>query len=153
MGGCMTRDMIQPGAGAIARGVLRLLGDLGYCGLREMTLANGRRADVVAIGKKGELVIAEIKSSVADFRADAKWPEYMPYCDQFYFAVSHGFPSNLIPEEAGLIIADGFGGAILREPARSRLAPARRRAMTLRFAHAAASRLTCKDDITVLDTI
>ena len=78
-------------------------------------LANGRRADMLALGRDGELVIVEIKSSVADFRADRKWPEYRDYCDRLYFAVAGGFPQELIPEECGLIVADGFGAAFLRE--------------------------------------
>lgn len=106
-----------------------------------MTLANGRRADVAAIGPAGDVTIVEIKSSVADFRSDQKWPEYRPFCDRFFFAVSHEFPHDLIPDEAGLIIADGFGGAIIREPETEKLAAARRKAVTLRFARLAATRL------------
>ena len=85
-------------------------------------------------------MIVEVKSSVADFKSDRKWPEYVPYCDQFYFAVAADFPSELIPEEAGLIIADAFGGAILREPATQALNAARRKAVTLKFARSAAER-------------
>ncbi len=129
-------------AAAIAAGVTRVLRHHDYTSVLEMTLANHRRADVAAIGANGDITIVEIKSSVADFRADNKWPEYIPFCDRFYFAVSHDFPQNLIPEEAGLIIADRFGGAILREPPEFRLAAARRKAMTLRFARLAAARLS-----------
>jgi hypothetical protein len=134
-------DPLSPGAIEIARGVLRLLNSHGYAGVTEMTLANGRRADVAAIGPSGDVTIVEIKSSVADFRADQKWPEYRPFCDRFYFAVGHDFPQDLIPDETGLIIADGFGGAFLREPETEKLAAARRKAVTLRFARLAASRL------------
>lgn len=126
----------------IARGTLRLLGQHNYHGITELTLANGRRADIAAIGPDGSIVIIEIKSSIADFKADAKWPEYQPFCDRFYFAISHSFPQDLIPEHCGLIIADGFGGAILREPETQKLAGARRKAVTLRFARIAAGRLT-----------
>ena len=132
---------LTPGALAISRGVLRVFSDLGLYGLTEMTLANGRRADIAALGPKGRVTIVEIKSSVADFRSDQKWPEYQPFCDAFYFAVGQDFPIDLIPDEAGLIIADEFGGAIIRDAPESRLAPARRKAVTLRFARLAARRL------------
>ena len=137
----MAYDPHNPGAGDICRGVLRLFADMSLAGVTEMTLANGRRADIAAVGTKGEITIVEVKSSVADFRADGKWPDYRPFCDRFYFAVSHGFPKELIPDEAGLIVADGFGGAILREPETTPLSPARRKAVTLRFARLAANRL------------
>lgn len=134
-------ETLSPVAQQIARGVLRLMTDHGYAGVTEMTLANGRRADVAAIGPGGEITIVEIKSSVADFRSDQKWPEYRPFCDRFYFAVGHDFPQGLIPDETGLIIADAFGGAILREPECEKLVAARRKAVTLRFARLAATRL------------
>ncbi|MEL6862704.1 MAG: MmcB family DNA repair protein [Pseudomonadota bacterium] len=136
-----TDTEFSPGAAAISRGVLRLLSAHGYAGVTEMTLANGRRADVAAIGPGGEITIVEIKSSVADFRSDQKWPEYRPFCDRFYFAVDHDFPQDLIPDETGLIIADAFGGAVLREPECEKLVAARRKAVTLRFARLAAARL------------
>ena len=136
----MAYDPHNPCASDICRSVLRLLGDMNLAGITEMTLANGRRADIAAVGPKGEITIVEIKSSVADFRSDGKWPDYRPFCDRFYFAVSHGFPKDLIPDETGLIVADGFGGAILRQPDTTPLAPARRKAMTLRFARLAAYR-------------
>ena len=132
---------LSPVAQQIARGVLRLMTDHGYAGVTEMTLANGRRADVAAIGPGGEITIVEIKSSVADFRSDQKWPEYRPFCDRFYFAVGQDFPQDLIPQDTGLIIADAFGGAILRESDCETLVAARRKAVTLRFARLAASRL------------
>jgi hypothetical protein len=123
------------------RGVLRLLSAHDYSGVTEMTLANGRRADIAAIGPAGEISIVEIKSSIADFRSDQKWPEYRPYCDRFYFAVGESFPRELIPNETGLIIADAYGGAVIREAAAEKLAAARRKSVTLRFARLAASRL------------
>ncbi|MEM6899821.1 MAG: MmcB family DNA repair protein [Pseudomonadota bacterium] len=132
---------LHPDAARIARGVTRLFGELAWTSVTELTLANRRRADICALGPHGEITIVEIKSSVADFRSDAKWPDYQPYCDRFYFAVGHDFPKDLIPDEAGLIVADGFGGAILRDPGETALKAARRKAMTLRFAHAAAGRL------------
>lgn len=111
-----------------------------------MTLANGRRADIAAIDPKGRITIVEIKSSVEDFRSDQKWPEYQPFCDHFYFAVNSEFPAELIPNEAGLIIADSFGGAILRDAPNTPLNAARRKAITLRFARLAAQRLSALND-------
>ena len=140
-GKIMQEDSLSPGAAEIARGVLRLLHDYGFAGVTEMTLANGRRADVAAIGPGGDISIVEIKSSVADFRSDQKWPEYRPFCDRFYFAVGQSFPHDLIPEDTGLIIADAYGGAVIREPDYVKLAAARRKAVTLRFARLAAGRL------------
>ena len=128
-------------AAVLARGVGRALAQLGYASLAEFPLANGRRADLLALGKTGELIIIEIKSSVADFRADRKWTSYRDFADRLYFAVPNEFPSLLIPEDCGLIVADGFGAAILRHGALLPLAAARRRALTLRFALAAAARL------------
>ena len=138
-------DPLSPGAAMIARGVTRLFDGLAYASVTELTLANRRRADVCAIGPRGDIVIVEIKSSIADFRADQKWPDYQPFCDRFYFAVDHAFPQELIPEETGLIVADGFGGAFLREPGETPLNAARRKAVTLRFAHTAAVRLSRLD--------
>ena len=127
-------------ARALMRGAARLLLDLGVTAIPEFTLPSGRRADLAGLGPKGEMVIVEIKSGVADYRADMKWPDYFDWCDRFFFAVSERFPADLLPDEAGLIIADGFGGAVVREcPARP-LAPARRKALTLKFARNAAER-------------
>lgn len=137
----MADDHLNPCAGDICRGVLRLFADMNLAGVTEMTLANGRRADIAAIGPSGEITIVEVKSSVADFRSDGKWPDYRPYCDYFYFAVGHAFPKELIPPETGLIVADGFGGAVLRSPQKTPVAAARRKAVTLRFARLAANRL------------
>ena len=136
------RDGRQSAAAAeIARGVGRLLWSLGLASLTELPLANGRRADVVGLSDKGEFRIVEIKSSVEDFRADHKWPEYRDFCDRLYFAVGPAFPQQLLPLDAGLIVADRYGGEIAREAAEMRLPPARRKAMTLRFARVAALRL------------
>ncbi|HYM71883.1 MAG TPA: MmcB family DNA repair protein [Stellaceae bacterium] len=128
-------------AALLARGVCRMLEQLGYASLLEFPLANGRRADILALGRGGELIIVEIKSSVADFRADRKWAAYRDFADRFYFAVASDFPVALIPEDCGLIVADGFAAAVLRDAAAVLLAPARRRTLTLRFARAAATRL------------
>ncbi len=125
----------------VCRGTLRLLADLDYFGLVEVPLANGRRADIASIGRTGDIWIIEIKSGIADFQADQKWHEYLDYCDRLSFAVAPDFPQGLIPPEAGLIIADGFNGAIIREAGEIRLGAARRRAMTLKMARLASARL------------
>lgn len=125
----------------LCRGVCRALAHRGFATLAEVSLANGRRADVMALGRDGELVIVEIKCSVADFKSDHKWPEYGAFCDRLYFAVPAGFPTELIPAACGLILADPFGAAFLREAPAEPLAAARRRAVLLRFALLAAGRL------------
>jgi hypothetical protein len=124
----------------VTRGAARLLVALGYAPLTEVTLPNGRRADLMALGPKGELFIVEVKSSLEDFRTDQKWREYRPYCDAFAFAVPPEFPRDVLPEEPGLIVADGFGGAVLREAEVIPLAGARRKALTLAFGRLAALR-------------
>jgi hypothetical protein len=136
-----------PTADEVARGVARYFHALGWASQRESPLPNGRRADVQAIGPCGRIAIVEIKVSLADLRGDAKWPEYLPWCDRFYWAVPPGFPLAPFadaargPGRAGLIIADRFEGALLTDPAEVSLAPARRKAETLRFARRAALRL------------
>src|SRR3954468_8198803 len=124
----------------VTRGAARLLSALGYAPLAEVTLPNGRRADLMALGPKGQIFIVEVKSCVDDFRVDQKWQEYEPYCDAFAFAVAPEFPREVLPEEPGLIVADGFGGAVLREAPVTPLAGARRKALTLAFARLAALR-------------
>ncbi|MEQ1931420.1 MAG: DNA repair putative endonuclease MmcB [Parvularculaceae bacterium] len=124
----------------ITRGVTRLFGELGLAPLTEFSLPNGRRADVVGLGRDGRLAIAEIKSCQADFDADGKWEDYLPFCDIFFFAVADDFPREILPGAEGLIIADGFGGAVLREAVERPLVAARRKAVTLRFARQAAAR-------------
>jgi hypothetical protein len=138
----LTADGRQsPVAAGVQRGVRRLFAQLGHVTMPEFTLANGRRADIIALAPDGSLTIVEIKSSVADFRADRKWPDYESFCDRFYFAVPETVPFDILPEDRGLIVADSFGAAILREAVHHPLAGARRKAVTLRFAHAAASLL------------
>ena len=126
---------------AVALGARRLLASHGFCSVTELTLASGRRADIVGLGPGGDIWILEIKSSVADFRADRKWPGYRDFCDRFFFAVPPDFPQELLPEDAGIVLADGFGAAMLRGAPMHRLAGARRKAVMLRFAHMAAARL------------
>src|SRR3954467_2409715 len=111
-------------AALLARSTCRALEQLGYASLLEFPLANGRRADILALGKSGDLIIVEIKSSVADFRADRKWAVYRGFANRLYFAVPNEFPALLIPEECGLIVADAFGAAVLRHRGAAPLPPA-----------------------------
>jgi len=124
----------------VTRGAARLFLALGYAPLAEVCLPNGRRADIMALGPKGDIAIAEVKSGPQDYLTDRKWGDYMPYCDAFYFAVAPEFPREILPSEPGLIVADAFGGAILEPAPLSPLAPARRKALTLAFARLAAMR-------------
>lgn len=126
--------------GAVTRGAARLFVALGYAPLLEVGLPNGRRADIMAIGPRGQIAVAEVKSSIEDFRADRKWGDYLPFCDVFFFAVSPEFPREVLPDEPGLIVADAFDGAVLREAPVAALAGARRKALTLAFARLAAAR-------------
>jgi len=128
-------------AAGIARGVMRLFADLGYAAMQEFPLRAKRRADIVALNDAGEFVIVEIKSCRADFRADQKWPEYLDFCDRFFFAVAPGFPRDILPGDRGLIIADRHGGAIVRESPATPLNGNRRRAQTLQLAMTASQRL------------
>jgi hypothetical protein len=127
---------------AVTRGVARLFAALGYAPLLEVGLPNGRRADIMALGPRGQIAIAEVKSSIEDFRTDRKWGEYMPYCDTFYFAVAPEFPRHILPEEPGLIVADAFDGAVLRQGPITPLVGARRKALTVAFGRLAAVRAT-----------
>ncbi len=128
-------------ARCVGRGTARLLRGLGLTSVFEMPLASGRRADIVSLSRKGEVWIVEIKSSLADLRADSKWTDYRSHCDRLFFAAPPDLPAELFPGEAGFICADAHGADMLREAPEHKLAPATRRAMTLRFAHLAAARL------------
>ncbi len=131
----------------VTRGVCRLLDNMGFACITEFSLGNGRRADVAGLDERGQFLLVEIKVSVADFRSDQKWPDYMAYCDLFYFAVPEDFPRQLIegegakPDCNGLIIASRYEAAILRCAMPRPLSPARRKAETLRFARRSAQRL------------
>lgn len=125
---------------AVTRGASNLLIDMGFAPFTELTLPNGRRADIVGLSDKGEIVMVEVKSCRADFDVDNKWPEYKDYCDQFFFAVNEDFDTDLLPGDEGLIIADGFGGAIIRDAVPSRLAGSRRKTVLIRLARQAAFR-------------
>ncbi len=127
---------------AVTRGAARLMLAMGYAPLLEVGLPNGRRADIMALSPKGRVAICEVKSGIEDYRADRKWGEYLPFCDQFFFAVAPEFPRHALPEGPGLIVADAFDGAVILDPPETLLAPARRKALTLAFARLAALRAT-----------
>lgn len=128
-------------AAGIARGVMRLFGELGYAVLQEFPLGAKRRADIIALNGAGEFIIVEIKSCRADFRADQKWMDYLNFCDRFFFAVGSDFPRDILPVNHGLIVADRHGGAILRDSIATPLNGNRRRAQILRLALTASHRL------------
>ncbi|PZO80965.1 MAG: DNA repair protein MmcB-related protein [Mesorhizobium amorphae] len=125
----------------VRRGVQRLLSTFGAAMLPEITLAGGRRADLMALTPKGDIWIVEIKSSIEDFRVDRKWPEYRLHCDRFFFATHPDVPASIFPEEAGFILSDGYGAEIMRDAPEHRLAPHARKALMLRLARAGAARL------------
>ncbi len=133
-------------AALVARGVGRLLGEMGYAALCEMRVGRGRRVDVIGLNRRGQFAIVEIKVSAADLRADRKWPDYLDYCDSFYFAVPAGFDQRLLPRETGVIVADRYGGAVARRAETAKMAAATRRVQTVRFARYAANRLRRFED-------
>ncbi|MEH6545791.1 MAG: MmcB family DNA repair protein [Sneathiella sp.] len=136
----MSSDRSDKGV-RLAKGVQVLLTAMGYESLREVKLRTRRRVDVMGINSKGRIIVVEVKSGPADFRVDEKWTEYLEFCDEYYFAVDEDFPQNLLPTDQGLIIADGFGGAIVTPSADFKLNASRRRNVILRFARIAARRL------------
>ena len=129
------------GAKGICRGAVRLLRSHSYSCALEITLRSGRRADILAIGSTGEILIVEVKSSVADFQADKKWTEYRNYCERLLFAVDQNFPVELIPIHVGLIVCDEYSGAIIRDGDLSLMAPARRKSIILSVARISSDRL------------
>jgi hypothetical protein len=129
-------------ASDITRGAVRLLETLGFRTLTEMRLASGRRVDAIGLDGRGRFAIVEVKSSLADLRADDKWPDYLPFCDWFYFAVAPDFDRAALPDETGIMIADRYGGEVVRASAEAPVASATRRKQTLLFAHAASGRLS-----------
>ncbi|MGD0143396.1 MAG: MmcB family DNA repair protein [Rhizomicrobium sp.] len=128
-------------AAEVARGVSRLLIQEGFSPILEFTLANGRRLDVAALGGDGTVVGVEIKVAIPDLKGDMKWPEYLEFCELFYFAIPPDFPDELVPPQTGLIVADRYGGAIVRPSPIEQIHASRRKAVTLRFAKVAAERL------------
>ena len=133
-------------AAAVQRGVCRLLRDHGFATVTELSLATGRRVDVMAVSTAGAICAIEIKSCPADLRADEKWPEYEEFCDRLYFAVPPEMPPEIMPPQPGLIVADRWGAEILRHTEDRQLSAARRKAVILRFARAAAFRLHAISD-------
>ena len=131
---------------AVRRATARLCLQLGWAPVHEMTLPNGRRADIMALRPDGGLVCIEVKSGPRDFLTDAKWPEYRDFCDALFFAVDADFPEALLPTDTGLIIAAAGIADLLREAPAHPLSPARRRALLHRFAALAAMRLATMQD-------
>ncbi|MEO7786653.1 MAG: MmcB family DNA repair protein [Sphingomicrobium sp.] len=147
---------LPPVAGEVARGVTRLFCRRDLFAICEVPLPNGRRADLMAIDGKGQLTIVEIKVAKADLLGDGKWRDYLDYCDHFFWAVPQSLAhftdgADFLPEAAGLIVADRYDAAVLREPLFRPLAPARRKAELLRFARRAARRLSAQIDPTLGD--
>jgi hypothetical protein len=128
-------------AAEICRGTMRTLLALDHVAVAEVPLANGRRADLAAVDRAGGIVIVEVKSSRTDFMTDRKWPDYLGFCDRFYFAVGVGFPEAILPPEEGLIVADRYAAEVARPPQHRPLPAARRKAMLIRIARLAALRL------------
>ncbi|MBN9556696.1 MAG: MmcB family DNA repair protein [Alphaproteobacteria bacterium] len=135
-------------AGDVARGVNRLLIQEGFSPILEFTLANGRRLDVAALGPDGTMLGVEIKVALGDLKGDSKWPDYLEFCDLFYFAIPPDFPDEYVPTATGLIVADRYGGAIVRPSPIATIHPSRRKAVTLRFAKTAAERLATVLELT-----
>ena len=125
----------------VRRGVQRFLYDMRHAVLPELTLASGRRADLITISPKNEIWIIEIKTSIEDFRVDRKWPDYRRHCDRLFFATHKDVPLDIFPEDCGLILSDGYGAHIIREAPEHKLPAATRKAMMLRVAQCAALRL------------
>jgi hypothetical protein len=130
----------KPGQ-VLARGVCRYLRTLDVTCVEEMVPTRGLRVDVMGLGPKGEIWVVECKSSRADFMSDSKWQGYLPWCDRYFFAVDQVFPTEILPEETGLILADGYGAEIVRMPDENKLPTARRKVLHLSFARQAALRL------------
>ena len=130
----------QPGQ-LLARGVCRHLRSLDFVCVEELVPTRGLRVDVMALGPKGEVWIVECKSSRADFQSDHKWQDYLEWCDRFFWAVDGDFPTELLPDGTGLIIADAYDGEVVRMAPEDKLPPARRKAMVQKFARTAALRL------------
>lgn len=140
---CMTVQVsphLMPGQ-LLARGVCRHLASHGYAVIEEFVPDRGLRVDVMALGPKGELWVVECKSSRADFMTDSKWQGYLDWCDRYFWAVDQDFPTDLLPEGTGLILADAYDAEILRMPEEDKLASARRTKLTRKFATHAARRL------------
>jgi hypothetical protein len=148
---------VPPIAADVARGVTRLFCRQDLFAVCEMPLPNGRRADLMAIDARGELTIVEIKVAKADLFGDCKWRDYLEYCDRFFWAVPPHLARFLdderyLPGEAGLIVADRYDAAVIRQAAHRPLPAARRKAELLRFARRAARRLSAQIDPSLGDS-
>lgn len=141
----LSPSLLQPGQ-LLARGTCRYLAGLGFVTVEELVPAPGLRVDVMALGPKGEIWVVECKSCRADFAADRKWQGYLDWCDRFFWAVDADFPIDLLPDETGLILADAYDAEIQRLGPESRLAGARRKVVTQKFARHAARRLQALRD-------
>lgn len=140
-------SQLTPGSEAannVARGAVRHLTALGISVLMEVSLPNGRRADIFGLDRKGRIICVEIKSCLTDFTSDQKWHEYLGYCDEFFFAVNQDFPLEVLPDEWGLIVADRYGAEIARPSPDQKLNAARRKSLTLAYARSAADRLLAR---------
>ncbi|SFQ96073.1 MmcB family DNA repair protein [Poseidonocella sedimentorum] len=133
-------QILQPGQ-LLARGAARHLLSHGFVSVEELVPERGLRVDLMALGPKGEIWIVECKSSRADFMSDGKWEGYLPWCDRYFWAVDAAFPTDLLPEGTGLMIADAYDAEILRFGEETQLAPARRKKLTQKIATHAARRL------------
>jgi hypothetical protein len=131
---------------AICRAASRFCALRGWTPVPEMPLPNGRRADILALQPDGGFAILEVKSCARDYLSDGKWPDYREFCDRLYFAVDLDFPQELLPDDAGLVVAEGREAALLREAPAHPLAPARRKALLQRYARVAAGRLAALSD-------
>ncbi len=130
----------------LARGVARALRAMDFVTVEELVPTPGLRVDLMALGPKGEVWVIECKSGRADFRADQKWQGYLDFCDRFFWAVDADFPTELLPEGTGLILADAYDAEIVRMGAETPLAGARRKALLQKFARHAAARLQAHRD-------
>ena len=128
-------------AAAVARGTARLLRSLGFACVSELQLPSGRRADLAALNERGDIWIVEIKSSVEDLRADHKWEDYRAHCDRLFFAFTQALPSEIFPDNTGLIVADAYGAHMVCDAPEHRLPAPTRKLMMVRFGMAAAGRM------------
>lgn len=140
-------ESLQPGQ-LLARGVARHLRHHGFASLTEFVPAPGLRVDVIAVGAKGEIWVIECKSCRADFQSDSKWQGYVEWCDRFFWCVDQDFPTEILPDQTGLIIADGFDAEILNYGPEQKMAAARRKAVTKKIARNSMQRLQALQDPT-----
>lgn len=131
---------LQPGQ-QLARGVCRHLAGHGFVTVEELVPTRGLRVDVMALGPGDALWVVECKSSRADFTGDHKWQGYLDWCDRYFWAVDSDFPTDLLPEGTGLILADAYDAEIIRMPSEQKLAAPRRKVLMRKFAIHAARRL------------